>query len=55
MILDLDGDTKPDSVPDDVVNAVSVLLRSRSTTLRISEDGKCLHLYSWFLYCFIWY
>jgi hypothetical protein len=40
MILDLDGDAKPES---DVVDAVSVLLKSRSTTLRISDDGKLLH------------
>ncbi|XP_078165695.1 la protein 1-like [Carex rostrata] len=39
-ILGLDNDTKPESVPADIVDAVSEVLKSRSTTLRISDDGK---------------
>lgn len=41
-ILGLDNDTKPESVPADTVDAVSEVLKSRSTTLRISDDGKSL-------------
>lgn len=36
--LDL-GDVKPDSVPEDTVNAVAETLR-KSTSLKISEDGE---------------
>lgn len=36
--LDL-GDVKPDSVPEDTVNAVAETLK-KSTSLKISEDGK---------------
>ncbi|XP_078160420.1 la protein 1-like [Carex rostrata] len=39
-ILGLDHDTKPESVPAGIVDVVSEVLKSRSTILRMSEDGK---------------
>ncbi|KAJ3696428.1 hypothetical protein LUZ61_000133 [Rhynchospora tenuis] len=40
QILGLDRDTKPESVPAGIIDAVSDVLKSQSTTLRISEDGQ---------------
>ena len=37
--LGLEGDVKPDTVPEETVLAVADVLR-RSTALRVSEDGK---------------
>ena len=37
--LGLEGDVKPDTMPEETVLAVADVLR-RSTALRVSEDGK---------------
>jgi hypothetical protein len=51
--LGLEGEVKPDTVPEETVLAVAEVLR-RSSSLRVSEDGKqvsgvefCSYIYFW--------